>query len=113
MIVLVMKTIQYDRCYLSFSDTKNDSSCNFPFACTKDLWVLFLQLSYNGKTIRLPFNFDILDWAIKTRQLIANAKLPDGVSFYNIYGTSLDTPFDVWYVTKLLLENSTSINQKH
>ncbi|WVZ05431.1 hypothetical protein V8G54_018777 [Vigna mungo] len=55
------------------------------------------ELSYNGKTIRLPFNFDILDWAIKTRQLIANAKLPDGVSFYNIYGTSLDTPFDVCY----------------
>lgn len=62
----------------------------------------FLQVNYKGKTISLPFNFDILDWAVETRQLIANAKLPDGVCFYNIYGTSLDTPFDVWYVTKLL-----------
>jgi len=85
----------------------------FFFYLYQGLKVLFLQLSYNGKTIPLPFNFDILDWAIKTRQVTANAKLPDGVSFYNIYGTSLDTPFDVWYVTKLLLENSKSINQKH
>jgi len=85
----------------------------FSFYLYKGLMVLFLQLSYNGKTISLPFNFDILDWAIKTRQLTANATLPDGVSFYNIYGTSLDTPFDVWYVIKLLLENSTSIIQKH
>ncbi|KAH1199889.1 Phospholipase A(1) LCAT3 [Glycine max] len=55
------------------------------------------EVNYKGKTISLPFNFDILDWAVETRQLIANAKLPDGVCFYNIYGTSLDTPFDVCY----------------
>ncbi|KAL9297071.1 hypothetical protein ACSQ67_022967 [Phaseolus vulgaris] len=72
-------------------------SCSQDTGCSSGLMVLFLQLSYNGKTISLPFNFDILDWAIKTRQLTANATLPDGVSFYNIYGTSLDTPFDVCY----------------
>lgn len=38
----------------------------------------------------------ILKWAAGTRELINNAQLPDGVQFYNIYGTSFDTPFDVW-----------------
>ncbi|KAK7340394.1 hypothetical protein VNO77_21096 [Canavalia gladiata] len=55
------------------------------------------ELNYNGKMVSLPFNLAILEWAIETRQLISNAKLPDGVSFYNIYGTSLDTPFNVCY----------------
>jgi len=45
----------------------------------------------------LPFNFAILDWAAKTREILNKAQLPDGVSFYNIYGVSLNTPFDVWY----------------
>lgn len=80
---------------------------------TKDLWFSFflLQLKYNGKLMPVPFNLAILKWATGTRQVISNAKLPDGVSFYNIYGTSFDTPFDVWYVSKLLLENtSMSLN---
>ncbi|PIA29785.1 hypothetical protein AQUCO_05800100v1 [Aquilegia coerulea] len=57
------------------------------------------ELNYGGNSVALPFNFAILRWAIKTRQILNNAQLPDGVSFYNIFGTSFDTPFDVWYVT--------------
>ncbi|CAL0303276.1 unnamed protein product [Lupinus luteus] len=55
------------------------------------------EIDYDGKTIALPFNIDILEWAAGTHRLINNSKLPDGFSFYNIYGTSLDTPFDVCY----------------
>lgn len=59
---------------------------------------LVLQLSYGGNTVALPFNFSILRWTAGTRQILNNAQLPEGVSFYNIFGTSFDTPFDVWYV---------------
>ncbi|KAL5566688.1 hypothetical protein UlMin_029852 [Ulmus minor] len=55
------------------------------------------ELDFDGKTVALPFNFAILKWAVGTRQVLNNAKLPDGVSFYNIYGTSFETPFDVCY----------------
>ncbi|XP_057435812.1 phospholipase A(1) LCAT3 isoform X2 [Lotus japonicus] len=55
------------------------------------------ELNYNGKLISLPFNTAIFKWASGTREVLCNAKLPDGVSFYNIYGTSFDTPFDVCY----------------
>ncbi|KAK9159464.1 hypothetical protein Syun_005805 [Stephania yunnanensis] len=55
------------------------------------------KLNYNGNTVPLPFNFSILKWAIGTRQVFENARLPDGVKFYNIYGTSHNTPFDVCY----------------
>ncbi|XP_052185966.1 phospholipase A(1) LCAT3-like [Diospyros lotus] len=55
------------------------------------------KLNYQGKTVALPFNFSILKWASGTRQILNNAQLPKGVSFYNIYGTSFDTPFDVCY----------------
>ncbi|OWM86159.1 hypothetical protein CDL15_Pgr010983 [Punica granatum] len=55
------------------------------------------ELSYNGRTISLPFNSSILKWAAETRRIINNAELPSGVSFYNVYGTSFDTPFDVCY----------------
>ncbi|ONI05244.1 hypothetical protein PRUPE_6G364000 [Prunus persica] len=58
------------------------------------------ELSYDGKTVALPFNFSILRWAAETRQVLNNAKLPDGVCFYNIYGTSFDTPFGVCYGSK-------------
>lgn len=61
-----------------------------------------MQLEYDGKTIPLPFNSAILEWATGTWQVLKNAKLPEGVSFYNIYGTSFDTPYDVWYVNMLL-----------
>lgn len=55
------------------------------------------ELEYGGNKIALPFNFAILKWAAGTRQVLNKAKLPDGVSFYNIYGTSFDTPYDVCY----------------
>ncbi|XP_015875755.2 phospholipase A(1) LCAT3 [Ziziphus jujuba] len=58
------------------------------------------ELDYNGKTVALPFNFAILKWAAGTRQVVNDAKLPEGVSFYNIYGTSFDTPYDVCYGSK-------------
>ncbi|KAJ1290385.1 hypothetical protein BS78_02G239000 [Paspalum vaginatum] len=55
------------------------------------------ELTYDGKNIALPFNMSILKWATKTRQILDNAELPDTVSFYSIYGTSYDTPYDVCY----------------
>ncbi|KAI4302071.1 hypothetical protein L6164_035288 [Bauhinia variegata] len=55
------------------------------------------KLNYDGEMIALPFNFAILEWAAETRQVMCDAKLPDDVQFYNIYGTSFDTPFDVCY----------------
>uniref|UniRef100_A0A803KMM5 Uncharacterized protein n=1 Tax=Chenopodium quinoa TaxID=63459 RepID=A0A803KMM5_CHEQI len=55
------------------------------------------ELNYNGKMVSLPFNHAILKWAAGTRELLNKAKLPGGVSFYNIYGTSFETPFDVCY----------------
>ncbi|KAL6132403.1 hypothetical protein ACLB2K_064646 [Fragaria x ananassa] len=58
------------------------------------------ELTYDGKTVALPFNFAISRWAAETRQVLNNAKLPDGVCFYNIYGISFDTLFDVCYGSK-------------
>ncbi|XP_057962861.1 phospholipase A(1) LCAT3 [Malania oleifera] len=55
------------------------------------------ELNYDGKTVALPFNFSILTWAAGTREVLNNARLPEGVCFYNIFGTSFDTPFDVCY----------------
>lgn len=55
------------------------------------------QLDYNGVAVALPFNISILNWATGTRKIIDNAQLPQGIEFYNIYGTSFDTPFDVCY----------------
>ncbi|XP_037495058.1 phospholipase A(1) LCAT3 [Jatropha curcas] len=58
------------------------------------------ELTYNGNTFAVPFNFSILMWAAGTRQILNDAQLPKGVSFYNIYGISFDTPFDVRYGTE-------------
>ncbi|OAY80326.1 Phospholipase A(1) LCAT3 [Ananas comosus] len=55
------------------------------------------KLDYNGKSIPLPFNYSIFKWATDTRQILDNAQLPSAVSFYNIYGISLDTPYNVCY----------------
>ncbi|CAL1370465.1 unnamed protein product [Linum trigynum] len=55
------------------------------------------ELTYGGNTIPLPFNMSILKWATETRKILNDVQLPEGVSFYNIYGTSCDTPFDVCY----------------
>ncbi|CAN6211247.1 unnamed protein product [Urochloa humidicola] len=58
------------------------------------------ELTYNGKKVPLPFNNSIFKWATETRRILDNAELPDTVSFYNIYGTSYDTPYDVCYGSK-------------
>lgn len=55
------------------------------------------ELSYGGKKVALPFNLSILKWATGTREILNKAQLPSGISFYNIFGTSFDTPFDVCY----------------
>ncbi|CAI9759286.1 unnamed protein product [Fraxinus pennsylvanica] len=55
------------------------------------------ELSYNGKTVPLPFNSAILKWAAGTREILNKTQVPKGISFYNIYGISFDTPFDVCY----------------
>ncbi|XP_057784482.1 phospholipase A(1) LCAT3 isoform X2 [Salvia miltiorrhiza] len=55
------------------------------------------ELDYDGETIALPFNFEILKWATGTREVLDQTQLPQGVRFYNIYGISVDTPFDVCY----------------
>ncbi|XP_002983393.2 phospholipase A(1) LCAT3 [Selaginella moellendorffii] len=54
-------------------------------------------LSYDDKTIPIPFNRCILEWANESRRLWFSAKLPKDFKFYNIYGTSCKTPFDVCY----------------
>ncbi|XP_078165517.1 lecithin:cholesterol acyltransferase 3 [Carex rostrata] len=55
------------------------------------------ELTYNGKSVAVPFNESIYKWACETRKILDTAQLPDSVSFYNIYGVSLETPFDVCY----------------
>ncbi|KAK4480201.1 hypothetical protein RD792_013263 [Penstemon davidsonii] len=58
------------------------------------------ELNYDGKKVPLPFNSAIFNWAAGTREVLKKAQVPKGVSFYNIYGTSSDTPFDVCYGTE-------------
>ncbi|MFS7962061.1 putative phospholipase A(1) [Helianthus anomalus] len=58
-------------------------------------------IEYNKKTIPLPFNYDIYKWAATTRKMLNSVQLPQGIEFYNIYGTSLDTPFDVCYGSEM------------
>ncbi|XP_010549765.1 PREDICTED: phospholipase A(1) LCAT3 [Tarenaya hassleriana] len=58
------------------------------------------ELSYGGNKIALPFNLSILKWAVGTREILDKAQLPDGIPFYNIFGVSYDTPFDVRYGTE-------------
>lgn len=54
-------------------------------------------VDYNGVNLPLPFNSEILKWANETREIMARAKVPSGVKFYNIYGTGLQTPHSVCY----------------
>lgn len=90
----LIKPIAILQCKLRF----NKIGClPFLFLFDWNVKLLYLQLNYDGKTFALPFNFSILKWAAGTRQILNSARLPDGVRFYNIYGTSFDTPFDVWY----------------
>lgn len=57
---------------------------------------VFVQVSYDGADIPLPFNTDILKWANETRNLMSSAEIPNQIKFYNIYGTSNETPHSVW-----------------
>ncbi|GKU92668.1 hypothetical protein SLEP1_g6367 [Rubroshorea leprosula] len=54
-------------------------------------------VDYDGESIPLPFNLEILKWANETHKLLSNAELPSQVKFYNIYATSLETPHSVCY----------------
>ncbi|KAI3935359.1 hypothetical protein MKW98_027179 [Papaver atlanticum] len=58
------------------------------------------KLIYGGKSIALPFNKSILKWASGTREILNKAQLPAGVKFYNIFGVSFESPFDVRYGTE-------------
>ncbi|KAK2999989.1 hypothetical protein RJ639_023889 [Escallonia herrerae] len=55
------------------------------------------KVNYDGLEIPLPFNVEILKWAKETRRVLSSAKLPPHVKFYNIYGTSFETPHSVCY----------------
>lgn len=54
-------------------------------------------VDYDGESISLPFNQEILKWAHETRRILSCAKVPPGVKFYNIYATNLETPHSVCY----------------
>ncbi|KAJ9568467.1 hypothetical protein OSB04_004433 [Centaurea solstitialis] len=53
------------------------------------------ELEYDNKKVALPFTKHIYKWAIETKRILDKVKLPVGVEFYNIYGISNKTPFDV------------------
>ncbi|KAF7801362.1 lecithin-cholesterol acyltransferase-like 4 [Senna tora] len=55
------------------------------------------KINHDGEDLPLPLNMEILKWANETRKILSCAKLPPQVKFYNIYGTSLDTPHSVCY----------------
>ncbi|KAE8719986.1 Lecithin-cholesterol acyltransferase-like 4 [Hibiscus syriacus] len=55
------------------------------------------SFDYGGENLPLPFNLEILKWAKETHKVLAQAKLPPGVKFYNIYGINLETPHTVSY----------------
>ncbi|KAG0564382.1 hypothetical protein M758_8G102500 [Ceratodon purpureus] len=55
------------------------------------------KLDYNGAKIPLPLNKDIVNWALETQRIMHTAKLPEGVKFYNLYGTSCETPYHACY----------------
>lgn len=57
-------------------------------------------MNYNGAIIPTPMNTEILEWAEKTRLILQIAELPASVKFYNIVGTSNDTPFHTCYGSK-------------
>ncbi|KAI3466926.1 hypothetical protein Pfo_023589 [Paulownia fortunei] len=55
------------------------------------------KVCYDGADISLPFNLEILKWANETRKLLSSAEVPNQIKFYNIYGTSHETPHCVCY----------------
>ncbi|KAL5773430.1 hypothetical protein ACOSP7_013017 [Xanthoceras sorbifolium] len=54
-------------------------------------------VNYDGVTMPLPLNMEILKWADETRKILSRAKVPSSVKFYNIYGINLETPHSVCY----------------
>uniref|UniRef100_A0A7N0UER7 Uncharacterized protein n=1 Tax=Kalanchoe fedtschenkoi TaxID=63787 RepID=A0A7N0UER7_KALFE len=72
------------------------------YSCKESISVFEEALSnntvnYGGVDIPLPFNLEILKWANDTRQILASAKVPASVKFYNIYATDLQTPHSVCF----------------
>ncbi|XP_076887841.1 phospholipase A(1) LCAT3-like [Bidens hawaiensis] len=88
-------------------DQKNEDSVKLETYSSSGCVELFVEalqdneIEYNKKSIPLPFNQDIYKWAATTRKMLNNVRLPEGIEFYNIYGTSLDTPFDVCYGSEI------------
>ncbi|KAJ3693526.1 hypothetical protein LUZ60_009006 [Juncus effusus] len=69
---------------------------------SKSLHLMTKALSYNsievgGNNINVPLNSEILKWSNETHEILAKAKLPSSVKFYNIYGTNCETPHSVCY----------------
>ncbi|XP_024360541.1 lecithin-cholesterol acyltransferase-like 4 [Physcomitrium patens] len=58
------------------------------------------KLDYKSAKIPLPLNEDILKWALETQRILQTAKLPESVKFYNLYGTSFETPYHACYGSK-------------
>ncbi|KAH7569555.1 hypothetical protein JRO89_XS06G0185200 [Xanthoceras sorbifolium] len=60
-------------------------------------WSMHQLVNYDGVTMPLPLNMEILKWADETRKILSRAKVPSSVKFYNIYGINLETPHSVCY----------------
>ncbi|KAI3952960.1 hypothetical protein MKX01_028652 [Papaver californicum] len=78
----------------------NETSVKLETYGPKESITLFEELNYAGKSIPLSFNKYILKWASATREILNKAQLPEGVNFYNIFGASFESPFDVRYGTE-------------
>jgi len=57
-------------------------------------------MKYNGTIIPTPMNREILKWAKMTQLILQAAQMPESAKFYNIFGTSFDTPFHTCYGSK-------------
>lgn len=64
------------------------------------------HVNHASGSMPLPFNRNILNWANETREILSRAKVPTNVKFYNIYGTSLETPHSVWYDVAVYFSHS-------
>lgn len=65
-------------------------------------------MNFNGEIIPTPMNTEILKWAEKTRRILEISEMPASCKFYNIVGTSNDTPFHTWSAKLPLLFTKTS-----
>eukprot|EP00270_Netrium_digitus_P004211 TRINITY_DN1514_c1_g2_i3.p1 TRINITY_DN1514_c1_g2~~TRINITY_DN1514_c1_g2_i3.p1 ORF type:complete len:487 (+),score=134.93 TRINITY_DN1514_c1_g2_i3:108-1568(+) len=55
------------------------------------------KVDIDGASVPLPLSLAIVNCAQKTREILRTAKLPEGIKFFNIYGTGTDTPFHTRY----------------